>query len=410
MRTARDRGLDVFKGLLVILMTWCHVIQFFGAPDVFPIERDIELVINLLVFPGFVFAFGAAAALSFYSKPFSAAGPRLLLSLLKSLGAFYISGIAFRVMREGKPFAAGTVRRILLLQDLPGWSEFLASFAALALMALVFYWPLKRLKDRPLWLLPIALACLALCYLPYGSIEHPLLRLFFGTTAYAAFPPFQYFPYFLAGLAYVRLRQRGWWWLALIALLSTGAGLLRAQTLGHSPVRFPPDWGWIVLPAAGLALLMALSEGLSALGRGLGRWQEKLPGLVRRGERASVKRADPAGEHADLPDETYQAKPSPIQPLPMFSRRFRGLDPLRPLSHLGHNSLYYLLAGNLILFSLSGRNVKPVLQFRASGLFGQPVAAPAGALWWTLALLLAACFVASLIRRGRKQTPPPSPD
>lgn len=365
----RDRSLDLFKGMLVILMTWCHVMQFFGAPDVFPAQRDYETLINLLAFPSFVFAFGLATAMSYYSRPFRKAGPRMALSALKSLGAFYLSGIAFRVLREGKAFASGTVRRILLLQDLPGWSEFLASFAALAMMAIVFYWPLKRLKDRPLWLLPIALACLALCWLPYERIEHPLLRLFFGTTAYAAFPPFQYFPYFLAGLAYARLKDRGWWWLALLALLSTGLGVWRGLSLGHLPSRFPPDWGWILLPAAGTALLMALARGLDWLGRALSRLATRQWGKAEEG--------------------------------PGLSRLLRGagkLSPLRPIEQLGRNSLFYLLAGNLALFALAGRGTAPQLKFKAPGLFGQPIAAPQGALWWTLALLLAAALVAGLIR------------
>lgn len=385
MSGTRDRSLDLFKGLLVLLMTWCHFIQFFGAVDLFPIARDIEIVINLLVFPGFVFAFGVATALSFYSKPFSAAAPRMVLSALKSLGAFYLSGIAFRVLYEGKPFSFGTVQRILLLQDLPGWSEFLASFAALALMALFLYWPLKRLRDKPLWLLFLSLCCLALCYLPYERIRHPLLRLFFGTTVYASFPPFQYFLYFLAGLSYVHLRERGWWYLLLVAVFFTCAGLLRCQALGHLPSRFPPDWGWIVLPAAGLALLMALSRGLDLLVRGIGQLQ------------ARRMIADP-----DAPLLDIQAALSR-----RLIARLKGwlcrLEPLYLLSHLGRNSLYYLLAGNLTLFTLASHDARPVLRFKAPGLFGQPISAPTGSLWWTVAFLLSASFVASLIRRAPKK-------
>lgn len=415
MSAKRDRSLDLFKGLLVVLMTWCHVLQFFGAMDVFPVERDIETAINLLVFPGFVFAYGAAAALSFYSKPFGAAWPRMLLSAARSLGAFYLSGIAFRVLREGKPFAAGMVTRILLLKDLPGWSEFLASFAALAVMALVFYWPLKRLKYRPLWLLPVALCCLALCLLPYGRIKHPLLRLFFGTDAYAAFPPFQYFPYFLAGLAYVRLRKRGWWALLLTALLATGAGLLRSQALGRLPGRFPPDWGWILLPAAGHAVLMAIAEGLSLLGRRLAALQGRLSPAREKTEHAAVQASNgKVGSPASGGSDAAPEAPPPLHRLRTWLGAWFGrLDPLLPLRHLGRNSLYYLLAGNLTLFALSGRNLKPVLRVRASGLFSQPITAPWGSFWWTIALLLAAGFVAGLIRLGarpshvpRQQAPP----
>ena len=341
----RNRSLDVFKGLLVILMTYGHVLQFFGDNALFPLECSFELLINLLVFPGFVFAFGAATALAYYSKPFNRAFPRMARSALKMLGAFYLSGIAFRVLRENKPFASGTIRRILLLQDIPGWSEFLASFAAIAVLGIVLYWPLKRLKDRPLLLLPISIGLVLLCFLPYDKITQPVLSLFLGTTRYASFPAMQYFPYFLAGLCLMWLKGKKRWELLALALVSSLVGLARTLSLGQLPNRFPPDFGWILLSAAGVALLYLLATGLCSL---------KI-------------------------------------------RRLPGLQPLRPLISLGSHSLYYLLAGNLVLFTLAGKGIAPLLKFKAPGLFGQPIAAPLGAFLWTVMLLLTTSFLASLV-------------
>ncbi|MHC1785818.1 MAG: heparan-alpha-glucosaminide N-acetyltransferase domain-containing protein [Christensenellales bacterium] len=350
MTSGRDESLDLFKGALVILMTYCHILQFFGAMDLFPVERTMETLINLLVFPGFLFSFGAASSLAYHGRSFKEVWPRMLRSALRMLGAFYLSGIAFRVLRENKPFASGTVLRILLLEDVPGWSEFLAAFAMVAFLGLLLFLPLRWLKKRPLLLLPLSLACLALCWLPYARIQNPLLRLLLGTTAYAAFPALPYFPYYLAGLACAGLKGRAWRWPAALALLCTGAGLLRMLSLGRLPERFPPDWGWILLPAAGLALLYGLARLLARL-----------------------------------------------RPL-----RFPRLRPLSPLIHLGRNSLYYLLAGNLALFTLSGKQIAPQLKFRAPGLFGQPIGSPLGALWWTMALLLSAAFLAGLVQRSRR--------
>lgn len=355
MRTNRDHSLDIFKGLLVVLMTWCHVLQFFGDSTLFPLNASLETAANLLVFPGFVFAFGAAAELAWYRKPFGHALPRMLMSAAKALGAFYLSGLAFRVIREGKPFASGTVRRILLLQDLPGWSEFLAAFFMLGMVAILLYAPMQMARRRPWVLLPAGILCLVLCFVPYERVQHPLLRLLVGTTAYASFPVMQYLPYFLLGTYYAQRGGRRWL-LPVLAVVFTLGGLARALTLGHMPSRFPPDFGWILLPAAGLAALMALSQLL---------------------DRLRVTKAN-------------------------------RLEPRRWLGPLGVNSLYYLLAGNLTIFALAGRGVPPQLKFRAWGLFGQPIAGPWGSFLWTVALLIAAAFVASLVRSGAKGAPPAS--
>lgn len=352
MTRQRDHSLDLMKGLLVLLMTWGHVMQFFGDHHLFPVMDQLELGINLLVFPSFVFAFGWAVAIAYYCRSFQKAWRSMLSSALKPLGAFYLSGIAFRVLRENKPFSWRAVQRILLFQDVPGWSEFLASFFALALLALVLYWPLKRLKDRPLWLLPLGAALLALCFIPYANIKYPLLRLYLGTDAYASFPVLQYSPYFLAGLAWPGLKQKKWgrFTLPVLALFSTLGGWWRGHALGSLPQRFPPDVGWILLPAAGVAALAGIGFLLSCF--------------------------------------------------PTVDRL--RLDVCRPLRGLGANSLYYLLAGNLVLFTLAGKGITPQLQFKARGLFGQSIKAPAGAFWWALAFLIAAAFVAGLIRKSRR--------
>lgn len=350
---ARDHSLDIFKGLLVLLMSYCHVLQFFSDPMLFPMTRSLEDTANLLVFPGFVFAFGWAAELAFFNKPYLKALPRMLLSAGRSLLAFYLSGIAFRVIREGKPFASGTVRRILLWQDVPGWSEFLLAFAGLGLLTLLLYWLAKPARRWPWLMLPLGLGFLMLSLIPYEQVGPPFLRVFLGTNAYASFPVLPFLPYFLLGMLWAQGGKRRVW-LALTALLMTALGAWRSFQLGQLPQRFPPDYGWLLLPAAGLALLLGLSLLLDRL---------RIPKLPQ-------------------------------------------LQPQRLLSALGRNSLYYLLAGNLTIFALAGRGVAPQLKFKAWGLFGLPIASPKGALAWTVTMLLAAAFLASLVR-GRPRPPKP---
>ena len=57
----RDLSLDAFKGLLVLGMISAHVIQFLAAPNA--ALNVVSIVINLISFSGFLFAFGYATGL-----------------------------------------------------------------------------------------------------------------------------------------------------------------------------------------------------------------------------------------------------------------------------------------------------------------------------------------------------------
>jgi hypothetical protein len=339
-KPARSLALDVFKGILVVLMVYAHVLQFFGDWDMFHAIAFWVDWINIAAFPGFVFAFGWAVSLAYLDRPLGRVWPRLLRAALKPLGAFYVSGIAYRVLAENKPFAAGTVRRILLLQDIPGWSEFLLAFALYALLTLALLKPLAALRRHTLGLLGVCAVCLCGCFLPYGRIHSPYLGLLMGTRDQTLFPVLQYAPYFLLGLYFpVRNRRFTWAW-AACAAAATGIGLL-LWARGGLPERFPPSIGWVLLPAGVLAAWVACAWGLGQI------------------------------------------------PLGRMARH----SPLTPVAALGRDSLFYLLGSNVALFTLSGKGVAPWLKAGAWGLWGAPVQSPMGAFWWTLALLgvLALC-------------------
>ena len=342
-----DRSLDLFKGLLVILMSFCHVLQFFVDRQMFPWSGNFETYINLLVFPGFVYAYGAAFALAYPDAPFRSAAPRIARSALKALGAFYLSGIGFRLLFENKPFTAGTVRRVLLLWDIPGWSEFLASFFMLSVVCGALFPLLKSLSQHPAAAAGTAAACLLFCFIPYQKVPGRLLPLLIGTDRYACFPVMQYFPYFLLGMFFHKRqagRQRLCLW--LIAALMTVTGIARAKALGGLPSRFPPDIGWVCLSAIGVVCLHQLSLLLS--------W---------------------AGE-----------------------KYLKQYDPFRLAVSFGRSSLFYLLTVNLTVFTLAGKGAAPVMKFGDRGLFGYPIAAPSGAFVWALVFLLSARFLASIVR------------
>lgn len=353
--TKRDRALDTFKGILTFLMVYCHVLQFFGDSQLFPRNELYMQAANLLVFPGFVFAFGQNVQRSYYSKPLIKAAPRMLSRALRLYAVFVMSGLGFRVLRENRPFAAGIVRRVILLQDIPGWSEFIIAFSLFFMAALLLWYPMKKARGP---LFPALLGVLSLLsgLIPYDGARDPRLELLIGGRGFACFPVLEYLGFFLTGISAERAKGRK---KAQGLLLALGAalsamGLWRALALGALPERFPPDIGWLLLPFLPLMLLRLACEGLESL-------------------RASL-------------------------PRPILGRSELRL-PLEPLRALGRNSILYLLLSNLLIFTMAGKNLAPTLKVKSPWLFGQPIASGGGAFWWTLALLCAIALLLSLVAK-----------
>ena len=80
----RDKSIDVGRGLLVIMMVYGHVMQFFGDSQVFPLMGKLIDVINLTVFPTFVFYFGATAVLAYLKRPYLSALPGMIRTTLRA--------------------------------------------------------------------------------------------------------------------------------------------------------------------------------------------------------------------------------------------------------------------------------------------------------------------------------------
>lgn len=345
----RDRSIDVSRGLLVIMMVYGHVLQFFGDAQLFPRVNDLINVINLTVFSSFVFCFGVTTGLAYLSKPYRRALPGMVKTGLRAYAAFCLSGIGYRVLRENKPFAAGTVRRVLTLADIPGWSEFLIAFALYSLLLIVGFAAFRWLVRRPRAALAVSAVCVGCCLVvPYGAIPNRL-ALFIGGTQFSYFPVVQYMPYFLAGLLYARGERRR---LLAAAAVCTAAGAVDFVRHGL-PQRFPPAWGWILLPALFVTAVILLSRALCALsGGGLRRIADALCGV---------------------------------------------------LGRLGGSSLYVLLVSNLVIFVFAGRGIVPVLSRESVLPWTQPIQAPLGAACWTAVLLLMLDFVQLLAQRGKGQ-------
>jgi len=130
----RDYSIDYFKGLLVIGMVYTHVLQFFSNNELFPSVVYITQYFNLITFAGFVFSFGYVCQLAYYRKDLRQVFMSMLITGLKILIAFYISGVSFQVFVGDQSLNMKTILPVILLQVIPGWSEFLVSFALIILI------------------------------------------------------------------------------------------------------------------------------------------------------------------------------------------------------------------------------------------------------------------------------------
>ena len=342
------RAIDYEKGVITALMVFCHVLQFFGRPDSYPVQYGLMSGINAMAFSLFVFAYGRSVAASWSALKWRQGLLRALRSALRAYIAYVISGSAYLILCGGDKFAITTIRRVACLRAIPGWSEFLAAFAVMGVLVGVALPLLTRLVDRPWPLLGACAACLACTYLPVGSVRPGLLGLLIGSWRFACFPVLQYLPFLLAGM-YVQRHGLNRVFIALAAAASA-VGIFWWVRFGE-PNRFPPSLMWLLTPWLGIVLLDA---GCGALSR-----------LTERSRAAGYA--------------------------------------LRPIGFMGANSLFYLLATNLCIFAVSHSALLPVYRRSAPFPFNLTTGSTAWALIWTLVLLLAVGFMASIARsrRGR---------
>lgn len=353
----RNRAIDYEKGVIVLLMVWDHVLSYFGNGGTHPEQSAIMMAICSMAFSTFVFAYGRSVFLAYYSRDFKTAAPRMLGSAARSYLAFCISGIANNVLCQGKDFSRNVIKKVVLLKDIPSMSEFLISFAILAIAALALYVPMKKLLEHKRAFCTVAALLLLSTFIPYDQIKNVRLGLLIGMKRYYLFPVLQYFPLFMAGL-YVGKhgmnRKIVWFGLATVF---TAVSTIYTAVHGQ-PERFPPTLLWIIMPALGIVLLDRLAERLS-------RWTDAKPWAARL---------------------------------------------LSPVENMGRNSLYYLVTSNLLLFAMANMNqmssygvsVLPLYRENAAFPFNLETGSTPWSLFWTLVMLVGIGFVGGLYRKAKK--------
>ena len=258
----RDVSLDTFKGLLVFGMMYCHVLQFFGN-SAMPAVRTITTFVNLITFPGLMFSFGYVCQLAYFRKDLKDVYDRMLITGLKPLIAFYISGSCFRVIVDRRSFNWETLSKILILEDIPGWSEFFVSFSLVILVALALFKPLKKLieKRRVFWLITPSLFFTTL--IPYEKVTINQVGLLVGSTRFPTFPVLQHMPFYLLGMYFSRYEKVLDPKLFLGSIIATATSISYSIVYKRMPGRFPPSIMWILSPMLFLYVYYLVSKLLA---------------------------------------------------------------------------------------------------------------------------------------------------
>lgn len=236
----RDKALDLMKSMLVVQMIIAHVTYFFckeGQMSPFGIYT------NLVAFSGFMFTFGYVCYKAYLTKDNINLKRRLTKRFIITIIAYYIFGVAYTVLIE-KTFDLDILIKILSLQKIAKYSEFLLSFAFTYPLIYIFSKLSKKLTN--IHYLILALLSLAFTFIDYSFIKIPLIGVFIGTSSFAAFPIIQYSSYFLAG-EYLAKEDK------VIDKTILGISILGfILFIGYIfafkdlPKRFPPSLFWII--------------------------------------------------------------------------------------------------------------------------------------------------------------------
>lgn len=268
----RDSSIDIFKGLLVIGMIFCHIILLFTNSDQFAFPRYLTLFINCITFSGFVFCFGYAYKVAYLTKGFKNVYRRILSNTAKTYLAYVLSGLFYKLLIEKMEFTLGNFIKIATFQIVPPLSEFLITFSLFSLFTLVAFKPLKMLLANKVVFLIVNIVFLLTTYIPPDFASTNQIGLIIGTYRFASFPLFQYMPLFLLGLYFAEYKIVFNIKFFIGSIICTIIPFLYYINTHVSPMRFPPSILWIIAPMFFLYCVYLLSKhinfkALSFIGR-----------------------------------------------------------------------------------------------------------------------------------------------
>lgn len=241
----RNVAIDVFKGLLVIGMVLSHVLSFYGdGKSVF--EGKIMLFINNITFSGFVFCYGYACWLSYFSKNMKEVYKRMLISGLKTLIAYYLSGIYISTITNQLHFTFPDILSVIIFQKLPIFSEFLIAFTLFIIIGLLLFHIFAIIAENKIIFWIIYTFFLSTSIFLYNGTKNTILSLFIGANGFYSFPVIQYMPFFLLGIYFARHKVKFNLFIFIGAFIGSAYTLFEFFTKnGFVPQRNPPALTWL---------------------------------------------------------------------------------------------------------------------------------------------------------------------
>ncbi|MEG6612194.1 hypothetical protein V6C42_04945 [Pseudoclostridium thermosuccinogenes] len=260
----RDVKADIFKGLLVVGMIFAHVLQFFGDMNLYPASKIISDYANIITFTGFVFCFGYVIDIAYMGRSFKEVWRKIIISAFRILIAFYISGISYRLFIDKRQPNMNNILKIITLSDIPGYSEFLLSFALYVFLVALLFKPIKMLLHNKMVFWIVFFTLFLTTFIPYDKIKINQLGLLIGTTKFYAFPVLQYMSFFILGMYFHKYKIGFNIRFFFGSLLLSGISIVSIiKNGGALPGRFPPTIMWLILPAFALYMYYLLSSFLS---------------------------------------------------------------------------------------------------------------------------------------------------
>lgn len=205
--------ISYMKCILLLGMLFGHVL-------VFVYEKDLDLVthrgtkyfiiailaeyFHLITFSGYFFCFEYLCNLVYFnSEDLKKTRNKILNSSWRMLVGFYISAFSFKILVYpgiNWEISQENIINIIILKDIPGFSEFLISYFALMILIYLFFPIFKNIFGiRGIFLLLLSLFLFVLSYIvPYDKIDSRI-GLYIGSTKFSSFPVLLYFPYYLLG-------------------------------------------------------------------------------------------------------------------------------------------------------------------------------------------------------------------
>lgn len=205
-----------------------------------------SIFINLITFSGFMFCFGYVSNIVYLKKTDNnIIKKKLFKNFIKILIGFYISGISYIILVENK-FSILELIKVIFLFKIPGYSEFLITFAILNLVILAFLKQINYLLENKKVLILIIIISILSTFIPYQLVKFNQLGLFIGNNKFSCFPLLQYSSYFLIGAYFSRYKLKYNFKVLFGSLTFLILFILYVLVCKKLPNRFPPEALWIL--------------------------------------------------------------------------------------------------------------------------------------------------------------------